>query len=215
MPPKPAVSLPQRIFHAAWMSIALGVAIEIALIIAAATFGKSGDLRPFIADLAGKISWSVAVCVGISVGTVAANARGPAMGLLGFFSAPAGFALAKAAHKTAAQALEVAVAASAGPTAWQMIAIRAFEYGLLGLAVGHLSRKPWGRLPAYAALGLTTGGVAAALVLMITLRTAPTPPPTLALVSKGINEVLFPLGCSMVLYAVNTLGQRVRLTVAA
>lgn len=212
----PPASLPQRILHAAWMSIALGLVVEIALIIAATTFGKSGDLRPFIADLAGKVSWSVVVCVGISVGTVAAQRKGPAMGWLGFLSAPAGFALAKAAHKTAAAALDVAIAAgTAAPTAWQMIVIRALEYGLLGLAVGHLSGKSWARLPAYAALGLSVGLAAAGLVLAITLHAAATPPPTLALWSKGINEVLFPLGCSMVLYTVNSLGQRVRLTVAA
>jgi hypothetical protein len=57
--------------------------------------------------------------------------------------------------------------------------------------------------------------VAAALVLSITVRTAATSPSSLALLSKGINEVLFPLGCSMVLYAANALGERVRIAVAA
>lgn len=209
-------ALMSRAFHAAWMSIALGLAIELALIVAAATFGKSADLRPFIADLAGKISWSVLVCVGISVGTVAAAARGPVMGLLGLFSAPAAFALAKAAHKSAAQALDISIAATtSGPTAGQMIVLRAVEYATLGLAVGYISQKPWGRLPAYAALGLATGVTAATLVLFITLRTAAAPPSALALVSKGINEVLFPFGCSMVLYVLNAMGQRIRLSVAA
>ena len=130
-------SFASQIFTAAWMSIALGFLIEIALIIAAASFGKASNMRPFIADLAGKVSWSVLVCVGISIGTVAARARGAAMGAL-----------------------------------------------------------------------------AATLVLMITVRTAAAPPPPLALVSKGINEVLFPLGCSIVLFAANTLGERTRLAVA-
>ena len=207
-------SLTAQIFQAAWMSIALGVVIEIALIIAAATFGKSGDLRPFIADLAGKVSWSVLVCVGISIGTVAAKARGPVMGLLGSFSAPAAFTLAKAAHKSASAALDIAVTAASGPTAGQMILIRAAEYGLLGLAAGDLSRRPWGRLPVYALLGFAIGAVAAAIIIMLTLRTAATPPPPLALVSRTINEVLFPLGCSIVLFTANALGQRTRLAVA-
>jgi hypothetical protein len=214
MGPPAAAMLPTRILHAAWWSILIGIGIELALIAAAAVFGKAQDLRPFIADLAGKLSWSVFVCVGISIGTAAAKARGPAMGVLGLLSAPAAFAIAKAAHKSAAQALDVAVSAGAGPTSGQMIAIRACEYALLGLAAGELSRRPWGRLPAFAGLGLLVGFAAAALVLWITLRATPATPPTLALVSKGINEVLFPLGCSIVLYAVNTLGDRSRLTVA-
>ena len=206
--------LAAQIFQAAWMSIALGITIEIALIVAAAVFGKSGDLRPFIADLAGKVSWSVLVCVGISIGTVAARARGPVMGVLGLFAAPTAFTVAKAAHKSAAAALDIAVAASSGPSAGQMMLIRAAEYGLLGLAAGYVSRRPWGRLPVFALMGFTIGVIAAAIIVLVTVRTAATPPPPLALVSKTINEVLFPLGCSIVLFAANALGQRTRLAVA-
>ena len=174
LPQRPA-PLTTPIMQAAWMSIVLGIVIEIALIIAAAVFRKSGDLRPFIADLAGTISWSVLVCVGISIGTIAAKARGTAMGVLGLLSAPAAFLIAKAAHKSAAAALDVAVAAARGPTAGQMIVIRAAEYGLLGLAAGYISLRPWGRLPVYALLGLAIGALAAWIVLMITVRTAPNP----------------------------------------
>jgi hypothetical protein len=207
--------LPTRILHAAWMSILLGLLIEIALIVTAVVFGKAGSLAPFIADLAGKMSWSVLVCVGISVGSAASGARGPVMGLLGLISAPAGFALAKAAHKSAAQALDVAMAqATSGPTPGQLIVIRALEYAILGFAVGHVSRKPWGRLPIYAALGLGMGAIVATIVLLITVRTSSAPPPAFALVSKGVNETLFPLGCSIVLYVVNALGRRARLVAA-
>jgi hypothetical protein len=211
-----AGNLAPKILRAAWMSIVLGMAIEVALIVTAVVFGKAGSLSPFLADLAGKMSWSVLVCVGISIGTAAAGAaRAPIMGLLGLISAPVGFTLAKVAHKSAAQALDVAMAAStSGPTPGQLVVIRALEYAVLGFAVGHISRKPWGKLPVYAALGLGMGLTVAALVLTITIRTSPAPPPPFALASKGVNEVLFPLGCSMVLYAVNALGRRVRLTAA-
>jgi hypothetical protein len=149
----PGAGVAGRIFHAAWMSILLGLLIEIALLVTAVGFGKAERLSPFIADLAGMMSWSVLVCVGLAIGSAAAGLRGPVMGLLGLLSAPAGFALAKAAHKSAAQALDVAIAAAA-------------------------------------------------------------PPPAFALVSRGVNEVLFALGCSIVLYAVSALGRRVRLAVA-
>lgn len=210
MPSDRSLDLAPRILRAAWMSIALGLLIEVALIVTAVVFGKSGPLSPFLADLAGKMTWSVLVCVGISVGSAAAGARAPVMGLLGLISAPTGFVLAKVVHKSAAQALDVAMAAStSGPTPGQLIVIRALEYGILGLTVGYISRKPWGRFPVYAAVGLGMGAVVASLVLWITISTAATPPPALALASKAVNELLFPLGCSMVLYAVNALGKRV------
>jgi hypothetical protein len=215
-PADAAASLAPRILRAAWLSIALGVLIEIALIVTALVLGKSGPLSPYIADLAGKMTWSVLVCVGISIGNAAAGGvRAPLMGFLGLISAPVGFTLAKVAHKSAAQALDVAMAAStSGPTPGQLVVIRALEYLLLGLAVGHISRKPWGRFPVYAGLGFTMGIVVAALVLTITVRTSAAPPPTFALASKGVNEVLFPLGCSVVLYVVNALGRRVRVVAA-
>ena len=96
----------------------------------------------------------------------------------------------------------------------QLILIGAIEYAFLGLAVAFISRKPWGRLPAYVLLGFGTRLVVGALVLALTIQSAAIPPAPLAMVSKGLNEVLFPLGCSIVLYSVNALGQRVRLAVA-
>lgn len=207
--------LAPKILRAAWLSIALGVLIEIALLSTAVAFGKTGPLSPFLADLAGKMTWSVLVCVGISVGNAAAGARAPVMGLLGLISAPAGFVLAKVAHKSAAQALDVAMAAStSGPTPGQLIVIRALEYAVLGLVVGHISRKPWGKLPVYAAVGFAMGAVVATIVLWITIRTAASPPSNLALTSRAVNEVLFPLGCSMVLYSVNALGRRMLVAAA-
>ena len=208
--------LTTRILQAAWMSIALAITMEVALLATAAAFDQAENLRPFIADLGGKISWSVIVCVGISMGlVVSGTTRGPVMGLLGLLAAPSAFALAKATHKSIAQGLDIMIAAPAGgPTAAQMMILRALEYGILGLAVGYISGRRAG-LPLYAALGLATGASAAVVVLLITVRTAAAPPTALALISKGINEVLFPVGCSMVLFAANALGQRMRLAVAA
>jgi hypothetical protein len=54
------------------------------------------------------------------------------------------------------------------------------------------------------AIGVTFGvGIVAAIGWM---STAPSPLP--AVLGRGINEVLFPIGCSLALYAANVLGKR-------
>lgn len=107
------------------------------------------------------------------------------------------------------------IAASAGPSPAQFIAIRVVEYAFLGWAVGSLSARPRAGLRVYALVGLATGVAAAAIVVLLSVRAAaPEALPLFALVSKCVNELLFPLGCSLVLYAVNALGSRVRLAAA-
>jgi hypothetical protein len=56
------------------------------------------------------------------------------------------------------------------------------------------------------------GAASAAVVHFLILRSAPTPPPAFALAARATNELLFPVGCSLVLWTLNTLGKRVRLT---
>lgn len=213
--PAEKTGIAARLFRAAWLSIALGLAIEVALLIVALAFGKYKQLDPFIADLAGKLSWSVLVCVGISIGTVANKTRGPVMGVLGLLSAPLAFTIAKAAHKTVAQALAITGTAASVPTAGQMIALRVVEYAVLGWIAGWASTKPFGTLRFFAALGLVTGAAAAGVVVLLTVQgTASGAVPVVALVSKSVNEILFPLGCALVLYAVNMLDSRTRLVAA-
>jgi hypothetical protein len=45
----------------------------------------------------------------------------------------------------------------------------------------------------------------ATLAVMVWLAAKPIPPPEL--LSRGINELLFPVGCSLVLYAAEVLGR--------
>jgi hypothetical protein len=39
---------------------------------------------------------------------------------------------------------------------------------------------------------------------------SPETPATTALLSQGVNEILFPVGCSLVLFAATALGKRVQ-----
>lgn len=75
------------VLRVAWLSIGLGLALEILLLVLAAYTDTAGTTpKPFLSDLAQKISWFFIVCVGLAFGSVAATGREKAMGLLGLIS---------------------------------------------------------------------------------------------------------------------------------
>src|SRR5688572_8766665 len=70
----PSANLWIRLFHAAWMSIAFGIALELLLLLVTTLAGKESGIKPFVRDLLQKISWSVFVCVGLAIGTTVTKA---------------------------------------------------------------------------------------------------------------------------------------------
>ncbi len=195
------------ILHVAWIAIALGFVIEGLLIVLATSTTGLGNVNVFVADLVQKVSWSFIVCVGIAFGTAATRARPQVMGLLGLLAAPLAFNLARILHKGAGQALSIAAGMPPGVAPFLLGLLKAVEYGVLGWALGQLGRRGSGigaHLAAGLAIGVTFGvGIVAAIGWM---SIAPSPLP--AVLGRGINEVLFPVGCSLALYAANVLGKR-------
>src|SRR3712207_5242448 len=73
----------RKILRVAWLSILLGIVLEVLLLVLAAYTGTGGTTpKPFISDLAQKVSWSFIVCVGLAFGSTASKARSGVMGLL-------------------------------------------------------------------------------------------------------------------------------------
>lgn len=201
--------LPQ-ILQVAWMSIGLGIAFEVLLLVLAAFSGTAGDsAKPAVADLAQKISWSFLVCVGLAFGTAAGKIREAVMGALGFFAAPLAFVAAKAIHKGLGQALGT-IAPGAPFTFPLLIAgIKALEYGVLGALLGHASQHNKS-LAFHVGSGIATGLTFGVLLIWAGVRSQPGPVGAVDLASRGINEILFPLGCSLVIYASGAFGRRYR-----
>lgn len=207
--PAPAAGseLWRKVLRVAWLSIGLGILLEILLLVLAAFAGTAGSSpKPFISDLFQKVSWSFIVCVGLAFGTTASKARAGVMGFLGLISAPLGFSIARAVHKGVGQALGVAATGGAFP--FLIAIVKGIEYGVLGAALGWLTRRGGTSLGVHlgtgAAIGLTFGTAIVALLV----RSAATPPTLVDLAARGINEVLFPVGCSLVLYAADAMGKR-------
>ena len=190
----------QSLLHVGWLAVLLGLAIEVILVVLAAGFGTLKSAYPVIADLVNKISWSVIVCVGIAVGTMAQKARGPLMGLAGLLAAPLAFVVARSLHKGALAALGVAAAAGPGPSLLLIGLLKGLQYASFGLALSWIEKKPWGKLAAYLATGLVAGLVFGGMILGLVINAAPQMPPVPVLVSSATNEVLFPIGCALVIY---------------
>ena len=199
----------KRLLRVGWVSIALGITIELLLLLLASTQAVP-KLAPALADLAQKVSWATIVCVGLAVGSTAARRRSDTMGLLGLISAPLGFHAARAAHKGVGAALGLATGAGAASTLL-VAGLKALEYGILGATVGGLgNRRGTPDLRVHLITGAVVGLVFGGVILFVLTRAAAQPPSAVDLAAKAINELLFPVGCSFVLWASEALGARVR-----
>ena len=191
----------------AWLSVLLGLGMELALVTAAAGFGKFPGVNAILADTVQKVSWAFIVCTGLAVGIRFAKAREAAMGSAGLLAGPIGFSVARALHKSATQALGAVGPTGGVPTPMTMAALKAVEYAWLGVALACLAKRKAG-VGAYAGIGLVTGAIFAGLVIWLSFG-VPAEPPMVSLVSKGMNELLFPVGCSLVIFAAEAAGRKV------
>ena len=203
----PNVLVP-RVLRVAWLSICLGLTLEVVLLVLAAFTNTAGDTpKPFISDLANKISWSFIVCVGLAFGTTAGKAREGIMGLLGLISAPAGFTAARALHKAVNGALGVAGKTMAPNLVLLVGGLKGLQYALFGIVLAWISKRAFG-LKAYVAAGLAFGLTFGLAIVTATVRASAAEVPAVDIAARCVNEVLFPVGCALILYASAALSKR-------
>lgn len=201
---EPAANLGATLLRVAWLAIALGIAMEALLLLLGTGFGEALGLRSVAADLVRNVSWSVFVCAGLAVGTAVVKARVPLMGLLGLLSAPLAFEASRVIHKGSLEALAV----SGGDVSPELIAvIKGLEYGCLGIGIGWVSQRRWGGALAHVAVGLLVGVVFGGTELALAAGASPAPPAS-ELFVEGVNDVLFPVGCALVLFSATALGKK-------
>ena len=205
--PEASSDLWATLLRVAWLAILLGLLMEVLLVALGGALGDVLGLRPLVADLVRSVSWSVFVCVGLAVGTAVAKARAPLMGFLGLFSAPLALEASRALHKGTLAALAVSGGASEGLAPLLVALIKGLEYGCLGIGIGWVSQRRWGGAAAHVAVGLLVGLVFGGLELSFAMRATP-PPPAADLFAAGLNGVLFPVGCALVLFSAGVLGER-------
>jgi hypothetical protein len=194
-----------KLLRVAWLAIGLGMAMEGTLLLLSAGFGDLLGLRSIVADLARNVSWALLVCVGLSVGTAVQKARVPVTGFLGLLAAPAAFEVSRVVHKGALQALAISASAGDDLSPFLVALIKGLEYGCLGLALGWVSQRPWGGAAAHMAVGLVVGSIFGGTIIAL-LATSSPEVSAASLVPRGVTEVLFPVGCSLVLFSAEALG---------
>ena len=141
--PKPAPPGPwATLLRVAWLAILLGLLLQLALLLVAAGFGKDISPRPLLAETLKTVSWSLLVCVGVALGRVAAKGQVPLEGITGLLAAPLALTAANAIQKGVAEAVN-ATGVPAGPAPLWVLAIKAAEYGCLGLALEWVGRRAW------------------------------------------------------------------------
>ena len=87
--------------------------------------------------------------------------------------------------------------------------VKGIEYGCLGLAIAWVSRRSWGGIAAHAAVGLAVGILFGGAILSLDYASAPDTFLGAGLLSKALNEILFPVGCSLVLFSAGVVGEKV------
>jgi hypothetical protein len=208
--PPAAAGLRRTLLRAAWLAILLGFAMEALLLLVTAGFGIFPGLKPVAAALVTQVSWSTFVCVGLALGTAVSKARAPLMGLLGFLAAPLALGVSRSLHQGAVKALEIAGSASLfTPSLLLLALLKAVEYACLGAIIGWIGKRPWGGLIAHVVSGLIVGIVFGGAIVAFTYLSAPEPLATADLVSRGVNEIVFPVGCSLVLFSATAVVERV------
>lgn len=199
----------KTLLHVAWLAILIGVALEALLLALSWGFGTFKNGKPFIADLVQKISWSVIVCVGLALGATVARARDVVMGLMGLLAAPLAFSVARGMHKGAMEALSVATDAAGGPSPFLIASIKGLEYGLLGFALSAVQKQTiLGGALAHTVVGLAAGLLFGGAILFFSIEAAAGPIPHSALIARAVNEILFPVGCTLVIFSTEVLGKQ-------
>lgn len=213
-PPAAAIKpdLGRTLLHVAWMAILLGLIVEGLILIVAASFGSVIAGRPVLADLVQKVSWSVIVCIGLALARgatrlLAATMQAVAVGMMGLLTAPLAFAIARSLHEGVQEALFIKVFQGGGGSPFMLALIKGIEYGCLGALLAWVGGKVWGKALAHAGAGFIIGTVFGAILIGAMAWGSKSPMTLGALISRAINEIINPVGCSLTLYSAEILGR--------
>jgi hypothetical protein len=141
--PIPPSSPWAMLLRVAWLAILLGLVLQLTMLLVAAGLGAATSSQTLLAETFKTVSWSLLVCVGVALGRVAAKGRVPLEGITGLLAAPLALTAANAVQKGVAEAVNAA-GVPAGPAPVWVLAIKAAEYGCLGLALEWVGRRAWG-----------------------------------------------------------------------
>jgi hypothetical protein len=184
------------------LSLALAATLELLLVVDAAATGAIEGAGPFLLDLVQKLPWAVIVCTGVWLGLEVGRRRPVAVGLAGLLSAPIASLLARSVAETV-HTVAFATAPAVGP--FLIASIKGTQYACLGFALGWLGLRAWARAHHHAAAGLVAGLLFGGVLLVLTVVNSPESASLAQVGGWVINELLFPVGCSLIVFSVRDL----------
>jgi len=211
-PKADTMSLSRTLLHVAWMAILLGLIVEGLILIVAASFGSVLAAKPFLADLTQKVSWSVIVCMGLALARgatrlFASTVQTALVGLAGLITAPAAFAIARSLHEGIQEALFIKIFQGGAGSPVMLALIKGVEYGCLGAMLVWVGKQIWGKAMAHAGVGLVVGLIFGAILIAAMVLGTASPMTLGAMISRALNEIINPVGCSLTLYSAEILGR--------
>lgn len=199
-----------RIARIAVLSVLLGLLVQAAIL--AVVLWGGGERGAALASAAGGVAWAVLVCLGVGVATVLARGRALLSGVVSMAVAPASLAVAKGAQKMIGGWLG---AAQAEPvlTLGTVSLLRGVEYGLLGWLLGRIVASGQERAGPYVRAGALVGGLFGGAITLLTWWTATAggaPFSPVRLATTVVNEMVFPLGCALVIFGGLEVGRSLK-----
>jgi hypothetical protein len=197
----------RRLLWVIWAAILLGLLMQALILVCRMSAGAPFPGLKWLPDVLGGVTWSVIVCGGVALGVLVAEVRAVLMGALGFVAAPLAFTCAKGVQR-GVQSLVEAPVDKLGPVFFAMAGVKAVEYAVLGGLLALLLLKSPNRLWAFLGIGAAVGAVFGGANLALNLWLSSPKPPALA--GMAANELLFPLGCAVVIYLSFHAGRHVK-----
>jgi hypothetical protein len=174
--------------RAAWWSVLLGFCLGLVPFVGdLMTNARSGGA--LAASLAQGLIWSVVICVSLAAGA----RRAVKLAYVGLLVAPVAALLGSLLHEVVENALVSTADQVESPAPLLLAALRGVEYGVLGLLLGKVRKRP---ARTWASRGLLVGVGFGSVVLAMWQFAGPLDPPDL--VAQAVNEFFFPAGCSLV-----------------
>jgi hypothetical protein len=140
-------------------------------------------------------------------GIVVGRSRPVVTGLAGLVVAPLA-SLGARATAEAAHGLAAAANVAQNPPPLAITGLKGLEYACLGLVIAWLQQHHWAGATHHAAAGLGAGLVFGGGILALTAAGQTLTP--VVLVAWLVNELLFPVGCALILFHVERARARAR-----
>jgi len=195
------------------LAVVLGIVIQGAIVLVKIAAARGVTGASVILDFTQGVTWALLVCSGVSLGTSIMKARPMLAGLMALVFAPIAIALAKSSQKLVG-GLMGAVEQEAALSLSTISILRAVEYGLLAWLLGLLVQRGENRLNRYLSAGVLAGIIFGSIICYLGYQAAlekGLPAGLTTIVASAINEILFPIGCSFVIYTGQMIGRSARL----